>query len=332
MRPIIMSAWVALSLAGSSLLAGSCAGEDTAGGGRGRPANGTGGIAGGGFGNPMPVAGRLSTAGAPDFGSRPGMLPPVVPGSAPTGGSSCLDATVLFVVDGSGSMCDTFGNATRWTALRSALLAPMTGLIPQLENEAQFGIMIYDGGIDPQAASMQTNASPSPQCAAFMGGGGGGGCPRLVQVPPKFANTAMINSMFPAAQLGGSTPTHKAMNAAVDQMLASAAGKDPTTSPHYIILATDGQPNDICQGGVGGDGMMEKAAVIAAVDRAAAAGITTFVVSLAGQDMALEMHLAEVAKHGNPKDPAARTYSPATPADLVMSLRGVLSVALDCVL
>jgi Mg-chelatase subunit ChlD len=142
----------------------------------------------------------------------------------------------------------------------------------------------------------------------------------------------MINSMFPAAQLGGSTPTHKAMNAAVDQMLASAEGKDPSTSPHYIILATDGQPNDICQGGVGGDGSMEKAAVLAAVDRAAAAGITTFVVSLAGQDMALEMHLAEVAKHGNPKDPAARTYSPATPADLVMSLRGVLSVALDCVL
>jgi hypothetical protein len=257
------------------------------------------------------------------------MLPPVM--ATNMGGSSCLDAVVLFVVDGSGSMCDTFGTATRWTALRSALLAPMTGVVTKLEGEAQFGLMIYDGSIDPQAASMATMQSPSPMCAGF-GGLGNNQCPRYSRVPPKFGNAAAINMAFPQKEPGGSTPTHKAMDAAVTEMIASAMGKDPKASPHFIILATDGQPNDICMGGMGGDGTAEKAAVIAAVDRGVAANVRTFVISLAGTDQALEAHLAEVAKHGDPLNPTAHTFSPMTPEDLQMALRSVLSSALGCVI
>lgn len=259
------------------------------------------------------------------------MLPPVMAPPPGTQASSCLQAVVLFVVDGSGSMCEVFGAQTRWTALRSALLTPMTGLIPQLEAQAQFGLVIYDGSIDLNLAGMATMTSPNPMCAGF-GGIGANQCPRLLQVAPKFMNAQAINTGFPFKELGGSTPTHLAMDAAVNQMMMSAAGKDPASSPHVILLATDGQPNDICTGGLGGDGSAQKAAVIAATDRAAAAGIRTFVISLAGTDMLLEAHLAEVARHGDPGNPAAHTYSPASPEALQADLRTLLGAALGCVI
>jgi len=319
-------------LSSALLTLSACGGDaDTSGSQRGNSAARSGGFSGNGsFPGGTPAANSGNPA-FPDLG-RPGVLPPVQqppPGSI--GGSGCLDATILFVIDGSGSMCDTFGTATRWTALRSALLAPMTGIIPRLETEAQFGLMIYDGNIDPMASSMATMGSPSPACAG-LGGFGNMQCPRLTQVPPKFGNSGPIGQMFPNKEPGGSTPTHKAMDLAVNQMMMSAAGKDPLSSPHFIILATDGQPNDICTGGIGGDGSAQKQAVIAAVDRAVGAGIRTFVISLAGNDAGLEAHLAEVAKHGDPMNPAARTFSPMTPEDLQMALRTVLSSALGCVI
>jgi hypothetical protein len=69
---------------------------------------------------------------------------------------------------------------------------------------------------------------------------------------------------------------------------------------------------------------------VSAVDRAAAADITAFVISLAGTDKTHEAHLADVAKHGSPKDPSAHTFSPMTPDDLVNTLRSVLTSALGC--
>lgn len=277
------------------------------------------------------AAGAGLSSGDPSLGDlgRPGQLPPVM--ATMTGGGGCLDAVVLFVVDGSGSMCDVFGNATRWTALRSTLLDPMNGLIPRLQGEAQFGLMIYDGSIDFMASMNATMASPNPACAG-LGGLGNTQCPRYSRVMPAFNNAMAISQAFPNKEPGGSTPTHKAMNDAVTQMMMAAAGKDPMTSPHIIILATDGQPNDICTGGLGGDGSAEKMQVIAAADRAAAVGIRTFVISLAGQDMGLEAHLAEVAKHGDPLNPAAHTFSPATPEDLQMQLRTLLQATLGCVI
>lgn len=318
-----------------ALLALSCSSSgDSTSGARGGTAARSGGFAGGSVPGTVVGQGAAGTPLAmgnpafPDLG-RPGQLPPVMATS--TGGSSCLDAVVLFVVDGSGSMCDAFGGATRWTALRSALLDPMNGLIVRLEGEAQFGLMIYDGSIDPTASGMATMGSPSPACAGF-GGFGNMQCPRYSRVAPMFANSKAIGQAFPQKEPGGSTPTHKAMNDAVTQMMMSAAGKDPASSPHFIILATDGQPNDICMGGLGGDGSAQKAEVIAAADRAAAAGIRTFVISLAGNDAGLEAHLAEVAKHGDPLNPTAHTFSPMTPQDLQMALRMVLSSALGCVI
>jgi hypothetical protein len=232
------------------------------------------------------------------------------------------------VIDGSGSMCEPFGNSTRWTELRTALLAKDVGLMYRLNGLASQGLYIYDGGIDFGLALMQTNTGPMATC---MGGGGmrrgASGCPQLVEVKPASGNAAAIDAMYPAVELGGSTPTDKAMNHVVDQLLA-VKGRS-ASDPQFILLATDGQPNDICMGGMGGDGSAQQKNVVAAADRAAAMGITTFVVSLA-TDPALQMHLDEVARHGDPKDPTAHSYTPTNTTDLVNTLTKLLGTAVGC--
>jgi hypothetical protein len=279
-----------------------------------------------------PASGAAGTASGTDpFGNPTGGIPTEAP---PTigGTSGCLEATVSFVVDGSGSMCDAFGTSTRWQELRTALLAPSTGLIHRLQTQAAFGMTIYDGSIDIGLAGMAMGGSPSPDCAG-MGSAGrlnATECMQLVEVPPALTNAAAIEAAFPMRELGGSTPTDRALNQTVDALIAAQAGVDLMLHPQFIILATDGQPNDICAGGAGGDGSIQKTNVITAVDRAYAASIKTYVISLAGADAALQMHLEEVARHGNPADPAAHTFTPTNPEELVTALTQVLGNALGC--
>jgi hypothetical protein len=165
-----------------------------------------------------------------------------------------------------------------------------------------------------------------------MGGGGmrrgASGCPQIVEVKPAGGNAAAIDAKYPQVELGGSTPTDKAMNHVVDELI-KLRGTRGADNPQFILLATDGQPNDICMGGMGGDGTTQQRNVVAAVDRAAAMGITTFVVSLA-TDPALQMHLDEVARHGDPKDPTAHSYTPTNTPDLVMTLTKLLGTAVGC--
>jgi len=158
-----------------------------------------------------------------------------------------------------------------------------------------------------------------------------GECPGLVQVPIALNNAPAIDMAFPQTELGGSTPTDKAMNRAIDDLIGMrSTDPDGMIKPQYVILATDGQPNDICVGGVGGDGMAQKQGVIGAVDRGAAEGIKTFVVSLAGGDMGLQAHLNEVALHGDPMNPMARTYTPESPEELVTQLAALVGGAVGC--
>jgi hypothetical protein len=292
--------------------------------GSGTAGLGAGGSAGG-FGNPN--AGNGSRAGST--------------GGAGMGPKNCADAMVqtsiatpdiLFVVDGSGSMCANFGGSTRWQSLRAALLDPMNGVIFRAEKTVHFGLMIYDGTIDVFLAATAIGGSPSPECAAeYFEAKATGMCPGLVQVPVALNNAMAIDAAFPATELGGSTPTDRAMQMAVDQLIAMRpTDPDVKAHPQYIILATDGQPNDICMGGVGGDGAAQKAGVIAAVDRAAMMGISTFVISLAGGDPGLQSHLDEVAKHGQPMNPMAVTFAPDSPMALVDTLSAIVGGAVGC--
>ena len=122
-------------------------------------------------------------------------------------------------------------------------------------------------------------------------------CPQLIQVPIALNNADAIDMAFPMTELGGSTPTDRAMNAAVD-LLVGMQSSDPDAPhhPQYIILATDGQPNDICVGGIGGDGSAQKQGVIAAVDRAAMARHHDLRDQPGGRGSRLQQHLEEVAQ------------------------------------
>jgi hypothetical protein len=312
-----------------------CGGADTAPDSRSVPGGQTGVAATSGSALPGTAGIRAPTVTSGrgalgDFGSPTGVLPPPTAGVGDSGG--CRPATIAFVIDGSGSMCEKFGNSTRWGELRAALLTKGTGLIYKINALATTGLYIYDGTIDLNLAGMATgSAATNPQCAGLAAlRRTMGPCPQMIEVKPAMGNAAKIDTAYPFAELGGSTPTDKAMNYAVDQLVAvRTPGQDLSANPQYIILATDGQPNDICVGGVGGDGTLQQQGVIAAVDKATSLGITTYVISLA-MDAALQAHLDEVARHGNIKDPMARTFTPTNSADLIMTLTKLLGTAVGC--
>jgi hypothetical protein len=268
-----------------------------------------------------------------DFGSPTGLLP--MPAAVAAGAGGCRPATVAFVIDGSGSMCEKFGNSTRWGELRAALVQKGTGLLYKINALATVGAYLYDGTIDLSLAGMATmtaSAATNPTCAGIYAiSKGMGTCPQIIEVKLAPMNAAKIDAMYPARELGGSTPTDKVMNHAVDSLIAfRTPGQDLTANPQFIILATDGQPNDICTGGMGGDGTVQQQGVIGAVDKAAQMGITTYVISLAS-DPGLQAHLDDVARHGNPRDPMARTFTPTNSADLIMTLTKILGTAVGCV-
>lgn len=320
-----------------------CGGSDTDGGvrrpGFGNP-SGTSGAGGFGAGGALGGAGFGNPNGQPNGQAGTGVQNPPLGGS---GGEQCAEAmvntststpTILFVVDGSGSMCEQFGGSTRWQALRSALLDQAQGLVYRMQSQVVFGAMLYDGTIDLLLAATSLGGSPTPACSGmYTEMKATGECPGLIQVAPALDNAAAIDMAFPATELGGSTPTDRAMKSAVDLMLGMrSTNPDVVNNPLYIILATDGQPNDICTGGVsaGGDGSAQKAGVITEVDRAAAADITTFVISLAGNDANLQAHLEEVADHGDPTNPDAHTFSPTSPEDLANTLAVLVGGAIGC--
>jgi hypothetical protein len=315
----------------------SCSAEDPMPGGGGRtptPGNfpvGTAGAAGAPVGGPLPGVTAGTSGGRDPFGNPLNPSAPMIGNGMPSAGGMCLQPTISFVIDGSGSMCAPFGGGTRWTELRKILLDPMNGLIYRYQNQVDFGVMLYDGTIDFMAALMAMGGTPSPQCAGASGAGRNmGECPQLRRAPTQRGNASAIDMMYPMRELGGSTPTDKAMNAAVDELVAARPGADPRTNPKFIILATDGQPNDICTGGLGGDGVPQQMGVVAAVERAYAAGIRTYVISLADGDPVLEQHLTLVAQRGDQMNPGAHTYSPATPDALLMDMKVLLGNALGC--
>jgi Mg-chelatase subunit ChlD len=243
--------------------------------------------------------------------------------------------TIVFVIDGSGSMCAPFGDFTRWSSLRSALLDPMKGLIYRLQSSVRFGATLYDGTIDTSLALLGDSLIQNPPCALLSSlGKDTGMCPQLVEaLPPKLDNAQAIDMIFPQLELGGSTPTDRALGHVIDALIVGQGQLQPDAmaqSRVYVILATDGAPNDICVGGMGGDGSAQRQGVIAAADRGAAAGITTWVISLAAGDPVLQMHLDEVAKHGDPQNTNARTFSPSDPNQLIMTLAQLLGGAVGC--
>jgi hypothetical protein len=167
---------------------------------------------------------------------------PLPKGTCANGGAGTTPVrpTIWLIVDGSSSMTAPFGTSDRWQTLRSTLMDP-GGVVDSLQAVAKFGMVIYSGN---------------------RGGGGGATgamadeCVQLVTVQPEFNNHAALLAQYPTAPIGSGTPTDKALDHVVTTLPIGnePLAPDAVASPIYVVLATDGSPNDTCGGGGFGAG------------------------------------------------------------------------------
>jgi hypothetical protein len=229
--------------------------------------------------------------------------------------------TVWLVLDGSGSMVDLLGETSRWNALRSALMDPADGVVKSLEADVSFGMVLYDGATPgniqqplPDGGIAMFSAPPATTC------------PRLVTVEPAMNNFTMLDSMYGATPLGGSTPTDKALEAVVSH-LPDQTGQvlDGRINPIIVVLATDGAPNNLCTTDFT---MLDVAPnVINVVGSLASNNVKTYVISLAGGDMLLTQHLEQVAAAGMTGKPP---FLPTNKVELVQVFKDIIGPAAAC--
>jgi hypothetical protein len=302
-----------------------------------------------------------NVAGMSSIGGLPG-----VAGNSGSGGSggSCVKAEVTFtkqipnimlVIDRSGSMKDDFGGEPRWNVLREALIDPAAGFVTDLEDEVRFGLALYTapdqvmvprggrGGMTPTggrggggAGGAGGGSAPPPTggtVAASGGTSGAGGsagsgatCPWLIEVPVALNNLAPISAVYLPDDWQNHTPTGESL--AVVWPKVAAIDQTVMPGPNFIILATDGEPNMCADDNQQEEG---RAASVAAVTAAKAAGITTYVVSV-GDDVGQE-HLRQLANLGQglpADDPMDRFFLATDTMGLVSALRQIIVGVRPC--
>ena len=197
-----------------------------------------------------------------------------------------------------GQVCNDFTEPSRWNAVKGAL-ADAGGLVPQLESIVRFGFAAYT-----------TSASV---------------CPKITGVDLAFDNSSAINASFEAARpgtaiLGGGTPTGDAVDAVLNRITSSSSIDGPTA----LVLATDGEPNSCA----GDSQAVSESKSVAAVERARAAGIPTYVLGV-GQVEELRGHFQDLANAG-----AGGQQSPFWTADnpgaLAEALSDIVGASIPC--
>ena len=276
------------------------------------PGIGSAGLGGistpGGFGdNPN---GIMAIAGGGALGSSgTGAVKPEDCGSGDFIGGR-VTPVVWLVIDGSGSMADPLmasadpmmpvAGGSRWDALRPALMDPTGGVVKTLDPLVKFGMVMYDGPLNgaPGTATVLPDGGPSTGMPPTDE------CPRLAVVEPALNNFAVLDPLIPALPPGGSTPTHKAMEQVLSHLPANLQVPDGSVDPVYVVLATDGAPNDFCADPTGGFNPFQtgpdpyQQMVVSLTQQMAMKGVPVYVVSLAAGDQRLSTHLADVAKAG----------------------------------
>lgn len=205
--------------------------------------------------------------------------------------------SILLLIDRSGSMQrENFGNVTRWSAVRTALVDQTNGVVTQLEAKAYFGAMLYDTI---------------------------GACPNLVTRPRELNNAAAIRAALQQnPNLDSNTPTARALNAATASFSTMPA---PAGSPRFIVLATDGEPRNCANDG---DPLQN---AVDATKAAYSAGIR--VIPLSVGDNVGTPHLQAVANAGagvQAGQPNAPLYRANTAADLTNTFRTIIGGAISC--
>jgi von Willebrand factor type A domain len=223
---------------------------------------------------------------------------------------SSVPATVLLLIDQSQSMSFAFGDSTRWSVLREAIIDRDVGLLASLDPNARVGLMLYTG----------QGGSSNPL-----------GCPLLTQVSAEFDNVEAVREAYGAAgpQRGGDTPTGESITQA-----ALALSGVTSAAPRYILLATDGVP-DTCAQPKPSEGLP---LALEAASAAFAQGIRVFVLGVSdGLDA---WRVQQLANAGAGKDPNlvygvdADAEEPlsasADPRELAGQLRGIIGDVRSC--
>jgi len=211
-------------------------------------------------------------------------------------------AEILIVLDRSGSMSMNVNGVagSKWVNMTAAL----NDTLMATDSTVQWGFKLFP---DPDGCNV---ADP-------------------VNVPIAAMNFATISAAISATQPNGNTPTALAMNKAVAYLQTST-----TTTPKYIVLATDGEPN--CGVRVGGNGnnnggTSDAPAAIMAVGAAAAAGFHTFVIGVATTGTAADTTLGAMAVAGlEPRAVDPKYYPVASRADLVAALGLITGQVTSC--
>ena len=213
---------------------------------------------------------------------------------------------VVLVIDQSGSMTQSFGDAgTRWDVLRDFLLRP-DGLISMFENQVKFGLAMYTA-LEEGPRGTQPPA-----------------CPMVTSVAPRLMNYSAISLAYNDAGPLGETPTGDAIDAIVDSL--PQAQLDQNEGPTVLILATDGEP-DRCEQLNPQEGQAE---AIAAVMRAFSMGIRTFIISVG--DEVSEQHQQDVANAGlgRPLTDNAPYWQAGDDASLRQALTDIIAAQVSC--
>jgi len=183
-----------------------------------------------------------------------------------------LVPTVILLIDKSGSMLDEFDQGVdRWDTLRSTLIDPTTGVVPQVADRVRLGLTTYTSD----------------------DGNRGGACPQLIEIPPALDNAARITQEYLAIEIANQeddTPTADALAVVTDVL-------DRVQEPgaKAIVLATDGEPDTCADPDAHNDDSNQLS--VQAVTAAFGKGITTHVISV-GSDVG-QQHLEDLARAGS---------------------------------
>ena len=164
-----------------------------------------------------------------------------------------LRPSVTLLVDQSGSMRAGYPERespqTRWVVVRQALLDPMTGVVPTLQQSLQFGLVFYTS----------------------HNGFSGGACPILNTVRAATDNFGAIRNLYDGMYPDDDTPTGAAIEQVVSDIQAAKH-----QGPEVLLLVTDGDP-DTCQQPDPQEGQVQ---AINGAGKAYAAGIDFYVLGV----------------------------------------------------
>ncbi|MDB4972969.1 MAG: CglB [Myxococcaceae bacterium] len=173
---------------------------------------------------------------------------------------------MLIVLDKSGSMAPS-GNATRtdrWKGSRDAV----DEVTAMYDSTINFGLMTFP------ASGGGFGGSMTRQCAAGT-----------VDVDIGPSTGAMIRQALAPMNAAGYTPTAATLHAALDVIGTPASADQSVTSPKFILLVTDGDPN--CSkdysvgggfGGVAPPDPIARMETLDAINKLTLAGVKTYVV------------------------------------------------------